>query len=77
MSHILILVCLDEGTEKLRVLDRKGNIIRKLGVNRDGSYLFSYPFCLSVSAPSGKMSRVVIVYWDNTVTCLGFGGNVV
>ena len=60
---------------EVRVLDLKGNIIRKLGVNRDGSYLFSYPICLSVSASSGKV--FVIDNWDNTVTCLGFGGNVV
>ena len=53
---------------EVRVLKLDGTLIRKLGLNKDGSYMFVRPFGLAVNATSGNV--FVTDRYDGMVTCL-------
>ena len=53
---------------EVRVLKLDGTLIRKLGLNKDGSYMFDRPFGLAVNATSGNV--FVTDRYVGMVTCL-------
>ena len=59
---------LGRNTGEVRVLKLDGTLVRKLGLNEDGSFLFSRPYALAVNATSGNV--FVTDQYDGTVTCL-------
>ena len=63
------------GDGEVRVLDLQGNIKRRLGTNQDGSYLFTYPYYISVSDSGEK----IFVSDSDTdiITCLTPSGTVI
>ena len=68
--------CLNDwGQGEVRVLDLEGNLMRRLGVNLDRSYLFANPYYITVSA-SGKRLFVSDGSTD-TITCLAPNGRVI
>ena len=62
-------------TGEVRVVDFNGNLIRRIGVNKDGSFMFEMPYHLTVS----QSSRNIFVSDSNksTLTCLNSDGTVV
>ena len=63
------------GKGEVRVLDLSGNLKRKLGVNKDGSYQFQGPYYLTVST-TGKKSFVSD--WDKSIiSCMTPDGNII
>ena len=63
------------GQGEVRVLDLQGNVKRRLGTNPDGTYLFTNPNYITVSA-SGE--KVFVSDWGtHTVTCLTPSGTVI
>lgn len=63
------------GVGEVRQLDMNGNLKRRIGVNQDGSYMFTQPYYLTVSARSGKI--FVADGTASTVTCLTSEGHMV
>ena len=60
---------------EVRVMDLQGNIKRRLGIKPDGSYLFTCPYYITVSA-SGE--NIFVSDKDtNTITCLTASGRVI
>ena len=65
----------DPGNGEVVVLDLQGNIRRRLGTNPDGSYLFTLPDYITVSASGEKI--FVSDYNTDTITCLTPSGTVI
>ena len=63
------------GQGEVRILDMDGKLKRKVGVEQDGSFLFTGPYYLTVSKTSGKI--YVSDYNTATVTCMLQNGSVV
>ena len=63
------------GDGEVKVLDLQGNIKRRLGINQDGSYLFTFPCYISVSASGEKI--FVSDFGTDTITCLTPSGTVI
>ena len=63
------------GQGEVKVLDLRGNIKRRLGANQDGSYLFTNPNYITVSASGEKI--FVADSLTHTVTCLTPSGTVI
>ena len=60
---------------EVRVLDKQGNLKRRLGLNEDGSCLFSAPYYITVSTAGDK---VFVSDWNNgTVTCMKVDGSII
>ena len=59
---------------EVRILDIDGKLKRKVGVQQDGSFHFSYPYYLTVSKTSGKI--YVSDHGTSTVTCMMPNGSV-
>ena len=76
--EIYITVHDDSGvkTGEVRLLDLNGNLIRRTGLNQDGSCMFVYPYYLRVS-PSSKNIYVSDFNISSTITCLKSDGSVV
>ena len=71
-----IYTCHDgPGQGEVKVLDLQGNIKRRLGINPDGSYLFSSPNYITVSASGEKI--FVSDRDTHTITCLRPSGTVI
>ena len=63
------------GEGEVRVLDLSGNLKRKLGLNKDGSYQFQGPNYLSVST-TGK--KIFVSDWSTSIiTCMTQDGNII
>ena len=63
------------GKGEVRILDLDGNLLQQLGINRDGSFLFTSPCYITVS-PSEK--KVFVSDQDgNSVTCMTMDNDVV
>ena len=63
------------GKGEVRILDLDGNLLQQLGINRDGSFLFTYPYYIAVS-PSEK--KIFVSDQDgNSVTCMTMDNDVV
>ena len=62
------------GEGEVRILDREGNLINRLGVNQDGSYMFARPNYLTVNTGSNRV--YVSDHERQTLTCLHFDGTV-
>ena len=60
---------------EVRVLTFGGELLRRLGINRDGSFMFHRPYCLTVSELSGKV--YVSDAYTSKVTCMTPDGGVV
>ena len=65
----------DPGKGEVRILDLDGNLLQQLGINKDGSFLFTYPFCITVSPSEKKI--FVSDYDGNSVTCMTMDNDVV
>ena len=63
------------GQGEVKVLDLLGNIKRRLGTNPDGSYLFTNPYYITVSASGEKI--FVSDSETYTITCLTSSGTVI
>ena len=63
------------GDGEVRVLDLQGNIKRRLGINQDGSYLFTSPCYITVSDSGEKI--FVSDFGTHTITCLTPSGTVI
>ena len=63
------------GDGEVRILDKIGNLRKRLGVNQDGTFMFSVPLYLTVTARSDKI--YVSDCDQHTVTCLSSGGTVI
>ena len=63
------------GKGEVRILDLEGNLLQQLGINRDGSFLFTYPCFVTVS-PSEEKIFVSDMY-GNSVTCITMDNGVV
>ena len=70
-----LLVFSKAGNGEVVVLDLQGNIKRHLGTNPDGSYLFTGPNYITVSASGEKI--FVSDYNTHTITCLTPSGTVI
>ena len=77
-EEIYITVHDDSGvkTGEVRILDLNGNLIRRTGLNQDGSCMFIYPYYLRVT-PSSKNIYVSEYRTPSTITCLKSDGSVV
>ena len=63
------------GEGEVRVLDLSGNLKRKLGVNKDGSYQFQGPNYLTVST-TGK--KIFVSDWSTSIiSCMTPDGNII
>ena len=60
---------------EVRVLDKQGNLRRRLGIREDGSYLFLWPFYITVSTAGDKI--FVSDYKTDTLTCMEVDGSIV
>lgn len=60
---------------EVRVFDLGGTLKRRIGVQHDNSYMFRYPFFLTVSSNSGYI--YVSDYGTDKVTCLSSIGRVI
>ena len=59
---------LGRNTGEIRVLDLGGTLIRKIGLNQDGSCMFSHPYAIAVNAYSGNV--FVSDQYNGTIMCL-------
>ena len=60
---------------EIRVLDLDGKVKRRLGVNKDGSFMFKRPNYITVSSSSEKI--FVSDFSAHTVTCMSVDGRVI
>ena len=61
------------GDGEVRVLDKQGNLKRRLGTRDNGSCMFSLPYYITVS-PAGD--KIFVAEWvTQTVTCMTVDGN--
>ena len=65
----------DPGEGEVRVLDLSGNLKRKLGVNKDGSYQFECPYYLTVSTTGKKI--FVSDREKSIISCMTLDGNII
>ena len=65
----------DPGEGEVRVLDLSGNLKRKLGVNKDGSYQFQGPTYLTVSTTGKKI--FVSDFSTSIISCMTADGNII
>ena len=65
----------DPGEGEVRILDLDGNLIQQLGINRDGSFLFTNPFFITVSLSEKKI--FVSDLSVDIVTCMTMDNDVV
>ena len=63
------------GEGEVRVLDLSGNLKRKLGLNKDGSYQFQSPYYLTVSTTGKKI--FVSDLKTSIISCMTPDGNIV
>ena len=73
-NEIYITCHNNPGQGEVRILDIDGKLKRKVSVEQDGSFLFSYRYYLTVSKTSGKL--YVSDYGTSTVTCMMPNGSV-
>ena len=64
-----------EGEGEIRVLDLDGKVKRRLGVNQDGSFMFEWPWYITVNSSGEKI--FVSDYYTHTVTCMSVDGRVI
>ena len=77
-SDIYVTCCRDGlfgGEGEVRILDKNGNLRRRLGVNQDNTFMFTAPEHLTVSARSDKI--YVSDWGQHTLTCLKTDGTVI
>ena len=60
---------------EIRVLGLDGKVKRRLGVNKDGSFMFTSPHYITVSSSGEKI--FVSDYLTDTVTCMSVDGRVI
>ena len=65
----------DDDKAEVQCLDLDGKLLKRFGVNQDGSLLFKRPYYLTVNTSSEKI--YVSDEAKDTVTCLNFDGTVV
>ena len=59
----------------IRVLDIRGNEMRRIGVNKDGSVLYKWPYYVAVSE---ERKCIYVSGWkEDTITCQTFSGNII
>ena len=63
------------GKGEVRILDLDGNLLQQLGINRDGSFLFTRPYYITVSLSEKKI--FVSDTDGNSVTCMTMDNDVV
>ena len=63
------------GKSEVRILGLDGNLLNQLGINQDGSFLFTYPFNITVSPSEKKI--FVSDYGKDTVTCMTMNNHVI
>ena len=62
------------GQGEVRILDLNGNINRRLGIKQDGSFMFTYPFYITVTQSGRKV--FISDYNTASVTCMTGDGNI-
>ena len=60
---------------EIRVLGLDGKVKRRLGVNQDGSFMFNWPYYITVNSSGEKI--FVSGYDTDTVTCISVDGRVI
>ena len=73
-KDIYVLCTNDPGEGEVRVLDYDGNIKKRLGMNDDGTFLFSQPLHMSISHDQKRV--FVSDYPTHAVFCLSLEGNI-
>ena len=63
------------GEGEVRVLDINGKLKRRLGVGQDGSFMFTFPCCITVNVSGEKI--FVSDGGTHTITCMTVDGDVV
>ena len=63
------------GDGEIRVLDLDGKVKRRLGVNKDGSFMFNVPYYITVNSSGEKI--FVSDFVNTTVTCMSVDGRVI
>ena len=63
------------GDGEIRVLGLDGKVKRRLGVNQDGSFMFTAPWYITVNSSGEKI--FVSDYYKDTVTCMSVDGRVI
>ena len=63
------------GEGEVRILDLDGNLLQQLGINRDGSFLFTSPYYITVSLSEKKI--FVSDSDGNSVTCMTMDNDVI
>ena len=65
----------DDGVGEIRVLGLDGEVKRRLGVNQDGSFMFTSPFYITVNS-SGE--KIFVSDWGtDTITCMSVDDRVI
>ena len=63
------------GEGEIRILDMDGNLLQQLGINQDGSFMFTAPCYITVSPAEKKI--FVSDYGKDTVTCMTMDNRVI
>ena len=63
------------GEGEVRILDLDGNLLQQLGINQDGSFMFTQPYYITVSPSEKKI--FVSDYGKDTVTCMTMDNRVI
>ena len=63
------------GEGEVRILDLNGNLQRRLGVNQDGSFMFSWPLYITASPTEEKI--IVSDSFRNTITCMAMDNHII
>ena len=63
------------GKGEVRILDLDRNLLQQLGINKDGSFLFTSPYCITVSPTENKI--FVSDTGGSSVTCMTMNNDIV
>ena len=74
-DKILISCHNDPGEAEIKILDLDGHLLQQLGINQDGSRLFSYPFHITACQSEEKV--FVSDRGKGTVTCMTMNNQVI
>lgn len=74
-SKIFVVCTDDPGNGEVRVLDMDGNVIKQLGLNKDGTYVFKRPIHMASSLFQDKIYVSEIANDSKKVACMTVDGH--
>lgn len=73
-SKIFVACTNDPGQGEVRILDLKGNKLKSVGLNPDGTYMLNHPLHLAISC--NQECLYVSDYSDSSVLCMTMDGKI-